>query len=168
VTGRRVVVIGGGLAGITAALELRDAGAEVTLLESRPRLGGAATSYARAGMMVDNGQHVFLRCCTSYTALLARLGVTGSVAIQDRFDVTVLTPDGRARLRRSALPSPLHLARALAGYRLLSLAELPSGSGSPIRPARYSMGSRWAPGWRLAAKGSKPGGDCGTCSSSPR
>jgi squalene-associated FAD-dependent desaturase len=123
VTGRRVVVIGGGLAGITAALELRDAGAEVTVLESRPRLGGAATSYARAGMMVDNGQHVFLRCCTSYTALLARLGVTGSVAIQDRFDVTVLTPDGRARLRRSALPSPLHLARALAGYRLLSLAE---------------------------------------------
>ena len=122
-TGRRVVVIGGGLAGITAAIALRDAGAEVTLLESRPRLGGAATSYARAGMMVDNGQHVFLRCCTSYRALLARLGVTGSVAIQDRFDVTVLAPEGQARLRRSALPSPLHLARALAGYRLLSLAE---------------------------------------------
>ncbi|HEY7325908.1 MAG TPA: hydroxysqualene dehydroxylase HpnE [Streptosporangiaceae bacterium] len=122
-TGRRVVVIGGGLAGITAAIALRDAGAEVTLLESRPRLGGAATSYARAGMMVDNGQHVFLRCCTHYTALLARLGVTDSVAIQDRFDVTVLAPDGPARLRRSALPSPLHLARALAGYRLLSLAE---------------------------------------------
>jgi squalene-associated FAD-dependent desaturase len=123
VTGRRVVVIGGGLAGITAAIALRDVGAEVTLLESRPRLGGAATSYARAGMMVDNGQHVFLRCCTSYKALLARLGVTDSVAIQDRFDVTVLAPDGPARLRRSALPSPLHLARALAGYRLLSVAE---------------------------------------------
>jgi squalene-associated FAD-dependent desaturase len=123
VTGGRVVVIGGGLAGITAALALRDAGAEVTLLESRPRLGGAATSYARAGMMVDNGQHVFLRCCTSYQGLLARLGMAGSVAIQDRFDVTVLAPDGPARLRRSALPSPLHLARALAGYRLLSLAE---------------------------------------------
>jgi squalene-associated FAD-dependent desaturase len=123
VTGRRVVVIGGGLAGITAAVALRDAGAEVTVLESRPRLGGAATSYARAGMMVDNGQHVFLRCCTHYTALLARLGVTDSVAIQDRFDVTVLAPDGPARLRRSALPSPLHLARALAGYRLLTLAE---------------------------------------------
>jgi uncharacterized protein with NAD-binding domain and iron-sulfur cluster len=122
-TGRRVVVIGGGLAGITAALALRDAGAEVTLLESRPRLGGAATSYARAGMMVDNGQHVFLRCCTSYQGLLARLGVAGSVAIQDRFDVTVLAPDGPARLRRSTLPSPLHLARSLAGYRLLSLAE---------------------------------------------
>ncbi len=122
-TGRRVVVIGGGLAGITAAIQLRDAGLEVTLLESRPRLGGAATSYPRAGLMIDNGQHVFLRCCTSYQGLLSRLGMTGSVAIQDRFDVTVLGPDGQARLRRSALPSPLHLARALLGYRLLPLAE---------------------------------------------
>jgi len=122
-TGQRVVVIGGGLAGVTAAIALRDAGAKVTLLESRPRLGGAATSYARAEMMVDNGQHVFLGCCTSYRGLLARLGVTGLVAIQDRFDVTVLAPDGPARLRRSALPSPLHLAKALASYRLLSLGE---------------------------------------------
>jgi squalene-associated FAD-dependent desaturase len=122
-TGRRVVVIGGGLAGITAAIALRDAGLDVTLLESRPRLGGAATSYPRAGMMIDNGQHVFLRCCTSYQELLSRLGMTGSVAIQDRFDVTVLGPAGPARLRRRALPSPLHLAGALLGYRLLSLAE---------------------------------------------
>jgi squalene-associated FAD-dependent desaturase len=123
VTGRRVVVIGGGLAGITAAIQLRDAGLSVTLLESRPRLGGAATSYPRAGLMIDNGQHVFLRCCTSYQELVSRLGMTGSVTIQDRFDVTVLGPDGPARLRRSALPSPLHLAKALLGYRLLSLAE---------------------------------------------
>jgi monoamine oxidase len=122
-TGRRVVVVGGGLAGITAAIALRDAGAEVTLLESRPRLGGAAVSFARGGLTVDTGQHVFLRCCDAYQALLARLGVAGSVTIQDRFDVTVLTPGGRARLRRSALPSPLHLARALGTYPLLSLPE---------------------------------------------
>jgi squalene-associated FAD-dependent desaturase len=123
VTPRHAVVIGGGLAGITAATTLRDAGVDVTLLESRPRLGGAASSYVRGGMTIDNGQHVFLRCCTSYRELLARLGMTGAVIIQDRFDVTVLSADGRARLRRSALPSPLHLAGALAGYRLLSPAE---------------------------------------------
>jgi squalene-associated FAD-dependent desaturase len=122
-TARRVVVIGGGLAGITAAIQLRDFGLDVTLLESRPRLGGAATSYPRAGMMVDNGQHVFLRCCSSYQELLSRLGVTDAVTIQNRFDVTVLSPDGPARLRRSALPSPLHLAGALLGYRLLPMAD---------------------------------------------
>jgi squalene-associated FAD-dependent desaturase len=136
-TGRQVVVVGGGLAGITAAIQLRDAGIGVTLLESRPRLGGAATSYSRAGMMIDNGQHVFLRCCTSYQELLARLGVTGLVAIQDRFDVTVLAADGRARLRRSALPSPLHLARALAAYPLLSVAER-------ARVGRAALGFRFA------------------------
>jgi len=122
-TPRRVVVVGGGLAGITAAIDLRDAGIDVTLLESRPRLGGAATSYTRAGLMIDNGQHVFLRCCDRYQGLLARLGVSESVAIQDRFDVTVLSPTGPARLRRDSLPSPLHLARALLGYPLLTLSE---------------------------------------------
>jgi squalene-associated FAD-dependent desaturase len=122
-TGRRVAVIGGGLAGITAAIALRDAGLEVTLLESRPRLGGAASSYARGPLVIDNGQHVFLRCCSAYRELLARLGVTGSVAIQDRFDVTVLSPAGQARLRRSGLPSPLHLAGALATYPLLTVPQ---------------------------------------------
>jgi squalene-associated FAD-dependent desaturase len=120
---RNVVVIGGGLAGITAAITLREAGIGVTLLEARPWLGGATCSFSRGGLMIDNGQHVFLRCCTSYRELLARLGVTGSAAVQDRFDVTVLSPGGRARLRRSGLPGPLHFGRALATYKHLSLPE---------------------------------------------
>ena len=119
-TGRHAVVIGGGLAGITAAIGLREAGLEVTLLEARGWLGGATCSFTRGDLAIDNGQHVFLRCCTAYRGLLARLGMTGSVAIQDRFDVTVLTPGGSARLRRGQLPAPLHLAGALAGYSLLA------------------------------------------------
>ena len=55
-------------------LSCADAGAEVTLVEVRPRLGGAAYSFERDGMVLDNGQHVFLRCCTAYRALLDRLG----------------------------------------------------------------------------------------------
>ena len=123
-TARDVVVIGGGLAGITAAITLREAGAGVTLLEARPWLGGATSSFSRGDLKIDTGQHVFLRCCTSYRELLARLGMTGSATLQDRFDVTVLAPGGRrARLRRSALPAPLHLGRALVGYGFLSLPE---------------------------------------------
>jgi squalene-associated FAD-dependent desaturase len=122
--GRHVVVIGGGLAGITAAITLGDAGVRVTLLEARPRLGGATSSFSRGELTIDTGQHVFLRCCTSYRELLARLGVTGSVTLQDRFDVTVLSPGGgQARLRASRLPGPLQLGTALAGYRFLTGAE---------------------------------------------
>jgi squalene-associated FAD-dependent desaturase len=123
-TARRAVVVGGGLAGITAAIDLREAGFEVTLLEARPRLGGAASSYQRDQLMIDNGQHVILRCCDHYRALLARLGVTGLVAFQPRFDITVLAPGGRqARLRRSGLPSPLHLTGALVRYGLLPVPQ---------------------------------------------
>jgi uncharacterized protein with NAD-binding domain and iron-sulfur cluster len=119
----RVVVIGGGLAGLSAAIELQEAGAAVTLLEARPWLGGATCSFSRGELAIDNGQHVFLRCCTAYRDFLARLGVTGSVQLQDRFDVTVLRPGGQARLSRTSLPAPLHLARSLAGYSFLPLAD---------------------------------------------
>ena len=122
-SGRHVVVVGGGLAGITAAIALREAGTRVTLLESRPRLGGATCSFTRGGLVVDNGQHVFLGCCTAYRELIARLGMTGSVSLQDRFDVAVLGPHGQARLRRTRLPGPLHMGQALVTYPLLSPAE---------------------------------------------
>jgi squalene-associated FAD-dependent desaturase len=121
--GAHVVVVGGGLAGITAAIALAEQGNRVTLAEARPRLGGATTSFSRGGLWIDNGQHVFLRCCTAYRGLLARLGMTGSVSLQDRFDVTVLSPGGRATLRRTSLPGPLHMGRALSGYGHLSRAE---------------------------------------------
>ncbi|HEY6745208.1 MAG TPA: hydroxysqualene dehydroxylase HpnE [Mycobacteriales bacterium] len=120
----RVGVVGGGLAGITAALDLAAAGREVTLLESRPWLGGLASSFRRGELTVDTGQHVFLRCCTAYRGFLDRLGVTGLTTLQSRLDIPVLTPGGRpSRLRRDPLPAPLHLARALLGYRPLTVAE---------------------------------------------
>ncbi|MGW9205550.1 hydroxysqualene dehydroxylase HpnE [Embleya sp. NPDC055664] len=119
----RMVVIGGGLAGITAALAAADAGVEVTLLEGRPRLGGATFSLRRDDMWLDNGQHVFLRCCTEYIAFLERIGSADKVYLQPRMDVPVRTPWGtRTRLARSGLPTPLHLSSALARYPLLTMA----------------------------------------------
>jgi squalene-associated FAD-dependent desaturase len=117
-----VVVVGGGLAGIAAALDCADAGAEVTLVEVRRRLGGAAYSFERDGLEMDNGQHVFLRCCLAYRALLRRLGSEPLVSLQPRLDIPVLRPGRRAvQLRRGSLPAPLHLAGALARYPHLSL-----------------------------------------------
>jgi hypothetical protein len=153
-----VVVIGGGLAGISAAIELAGAGLPVTLIEERPWLGGATCSFARRGLIIDNGQHAFLKCCTAYRDLLARFGVAGLCTIQDELDLTVLSacqpdaasarasrydsgPDAtrpaadgglRAVLRRSDRRPPLHLAAALAGYGFLS------------PPERFLAGAAWA------------------------
>ncbi|MFJ1747963.1 hydroxysqualene dehydroxylase HpnE [Streptomyces sp. NPDC088116] len=125
---RRAVVVGGGLAGTTAALQLADAGLRVTLLEGRPRLGGLAFSFRRGDLTVDNGQHVYLRCCTAYRWFLDRVDGAALAPLQDRLDVPVLDV-GRARgprlgrIRRNGLPVPLHLAAGLAAYPHLSLAE---------------------------------------------
>ena len=121
---RRVVVIGGGLAGIAAALDCATAEAEMTLVEVRPRLGGAVYSFERDGLWLDNGQHVFLRCCEAYRSLLERLGSAGETVLQERLKLPVLAP-GRpaAWLRRTGLPAPLHLAGSLLRYGHLNVGE---------------------------------------------
>ncbi|PZS15692.1 MAG: phytoene dehydrogenase [Acidimicrobiales bacterium] len=120
-----VVVVGGGLAGLSAGLACADAGARVTLLEGRPRLGGATWSFERNGRWFDNGQHVFLRCCTAYRGFLDRIGTAGQVHLQDQLAVPVVAPGGKtAWIRRtSGLPAPFHLAPALARYGHLGLAD---------------------------------------------
>jgi uncharacterized protein with NAD-binding domain and iron-sulfur cluster len=119
----RTVVVGGGLAGITAAIALAQAGAEVTLLEAKPRLGGATMSFTRDGLAIDTGQHVFLRCCTAYRGLLDRLGMAAHAPLQPRFDITVVSPEKRARMRRRRAPAPFHMLPALLGYPFLNLSE---------------------------------------------
>jgi squalene-associated FAD-dependent desaturase len=121
--GTSVAVIGGGVAGIAAALECARAGVGVQLIEVRPRLGGAAYSFRREGLELDNGQHVFLRCCHSYRELLRAIGSERHVRIQRRLQIPVLSPGGvRNEIARSNLPAPLHLAGALLGFRLLGRA----------------------------------------------
>jgi uncharacterized protein with NAD-binding domain and iron-sulfur cluster len=179
-----VAVIGGGLAGITAAIALAEAGAAVTLLEARPRLGGATCSFARDGLVVDTGQHIYLGCCTAYRSLLDKLGMTAHAPIQDRFDVTVLAPGSRpagsggttsptprgtssggttpptprrGRLRRTALPGPLHMLSALGRYPFLSLTERarvsrPALAMRRVDPAAPALDEQRFGDW-LAARG---------------
>lgn len=119
-----LVVVGGGLAGMSAALRAADAGADVTLVEKRQRLGGLTWSFERKGLVFDNGQHVYLRCCTAYRDFLDRIGAADEVNLQPALDVPVLAPGGRrARIARTAapLPSPFHLGPSLLAYRHLPL-----------------------------------------------
>ena len=74
-SGRRVVVVGGGLAGIAAALDAADAGADGHAARAAPPPRRRARGRSsRHGLLIDNGQHVFMRCCTEYRAFLERIG----------------------------------------------------------------------------------------------
>ncbi len=115
----RAVVVGGGLAGCAAALELVDAGHEVTLLEARPTLGGAVqTLPEREGDPApppDNGQHIALGCFTEYLAFLGRIGEAGSVR-RLRLSLPVVDEEGGWA---SISPASILLAR----YRHLPLRD---------------------------------------------
>ncbi len=115
----RVGIIGAGLAGLSAGLELADRGHEVELLERRPWAGGATYSFRdeETGDEVDNGQHVFMQCTTAYTAFLERIGTLALTHRQRRLHVPVFDEDGRrSDLRAANLPLGLHLAPALLRY----------------------------------------------------
>lgn len=118
-----VVVCGGGLAGIAAACEAGNRGARVTLVERRPFLGGKAFSFrdGESGAEIDNGQHVFLGCCSAYIDLLRRLGTLRLTTLQPALDMAVRDRTGRSgRLRASPLPAPLHISPSFAAYPLLT------------------------------------------------
>jgi squalene-associated FAD-dependent desaturase len=115
----RAAVVGGGLAGLSAALELVDAGHQVTLYEARPTLGGAVQTLPRREgdpePPPDNGQHIALGCFTEYLRFLDRIGESGSV---QRLPLALSVIDERGRTA-AIRPSPLALLR----YRHVSLGD---------------------------------------------
>jgi squalene-associated FAD-dependent desaturase len=107
--GLNVTVVGGGLAGLSAACALAEAGYQVRLLEKRRYLGGRASSYEHPGTgeVIDNCQHVLLGNCVNLIDLYRRLGVSDAIRWFDR--MTFLEPGGRRSiLKPSFLPAPFH------------------------------------------------------------
>jgi len=121
--GKRAVVIGGGLAGLSAAVALTDAGWQVTVLERGNTLGGRARSFTdpATGDVVDNGQHVFLGCYEQTLKFLRRLGTADQVKFQPSLEVAFAEPGrGMALLRCPRWSAPWHLVAGLAGLGTLS------------------------------------------------
>jgi squalene-associated FAD-dependent desaturase len=94
----KVAVVGGGLAGLAAALELVDRGADVTVHEARPTLGGAVQTLPEREddpkPPPDNGQHIALGCFTEYLRFLDRVGEGGSV-LRTRLALPVIDEESR-------------------------------------------------------------------------
>jgi squalene-associated FAD-dependent desaturase len=120
---KSVIVIGGGLAGLSSGVALAEAGFQVRLLEKRPHLGGRAASYVLpGGEHVDNCQHVTLGCCTNLADFYRRVGAADKIRYFDRLEFA--TPDGRrGTMEASQLPPPLHMAASFALYPFLDWAD---------------------------------------------
>lgn len=121
---RTALVVGGGLAGIAAALSLSDRGLRVTLLEAKRRLGGRATSFTDAvtGETLDNCQHVALGCCGQYLAFCRRLGVLDDFDWYDE-QYWVLPGGHESVLKPGILPAPLHYTGSFLGCGFLGTAS---------------------------------------------
>ena len=117
-----VVIIGAGIAGLTAAVNLADRGARVCVLEARAVLGGRATSFSdpQTGERVDNGQHVLVGCYRETFAFLKKIGTDDRVRMQSTLDVEFVDSTGaRSRLQCPLLPPPLNLAAGLLEWEAL-------------------------------------------------
>ncbi len=123
-----ILILGGGLAGIAAAVRLSEAGHKVTLIETRLKLGGRATSFVdqQSGSTLDNCQHVLMGCCTNLIDLYERLGVMDLIEWHTSFNFLDTREDGSVvvdSLAGDDLPAPFHMTRSVIPFRSLTWAE---------------------------------------------
>lgn len=118
ISAKRVAVIGGGVAGMSAACALAEAGFRVQLIERRGYLGGRASSYLHPGVneVIDNCQHALIGAYTNLIAFYTRIGAVGKIHWSP--EITMIEPGGRRTiLGPSRLPAPLHgLPRLLSAH----------------------------------------------------
>jgi len=123
----RVAVVGGGLAGLSAGLELVDAGHEVALYEARPTLGGAVQTLPRREgdpePPPDNGQHIALGCFSAYRRFLDRIGEAGSVR-RERLELPVIDEHSRSAVIAPSALALLRYGHVRLGDRLRILRAL--------------------------------------------
>lgn len=120
----RVVIGGGGLAGLAAAKRLVDAGYAVDILEQRPILGGKVSSWQDAdGDWIESGLHVFFGAYIEIFDLMRELGIYENVLWKEHVLQYTLSDGGRFDFRTGPLPAPLHLLPAVFNNHYFSWGE---------------------------------------------
>lgn len=121
---RKVVICGGGLAGLSAARMLLDSGFAVELLEGRDILGGKVSSWKDSeGDWIESGLHVFFGAYDEIFKLMREIGIYDNILWKDHALTYTLEAGERFAFRTADLPSPLHLVPAVFGQKYFNLAE---------------------------------------------
>jgi squalene-associated FAD-dependent desaturase len=133
---QNVLVIGGGLAGMSSAVALAESGFRICLVEKRPHLGGRATSYTLPdGNEVDNCQHVTLGCCTNLADFYRRVGAANKIRYYDRLYFADAS-GRRSTIEASPLSPPLHMAPSFVFFDALNLTDKRSIANGLMEIAR--------------------------------
>ncbi len=123
---KKVIIIGGGFAGLSTAVFLADAGYDIILLEASPKLGGRAYSFydKELSCTIDNGQHIMMGCYSNTLQFLEIIGAADELEIQERLNVVFV--NSQAQQHELALKSdiyPLNLTRALLNFKAIGMKE---------------------------------------------
>lgn len=130
----KVVVIGGGLAGLTAAADLADTGTKVLLLEKRAVLGGKVSSWDAGGWPIESGLHIFFGCYTELLAMMKRVGSYRNILWKEH-TIQVARRGGKvSRLHFPNLPAPFNGILAFTTNDLLTPREKLTNALALIRP----------------------------------
>ena len=139
-----VVVIGAGVAGLSAATALAERGLVVDVMEARPAAGGRCSAFTDpvSGERVDNGQHVLFGCYDETFKFLRRIDAESGVRRQPTLRVGIVDRDGRrSRLQCPRWPAPMHLAGGLLRWSALDWVD----RVAPLRLVRALRSNRRLP-----------------------
>ena len=121
---KKCLVVGGGLAGLSASVYLAKNNIQVQLIEASPKFGGRAYSFLddKSGDKIDNGQHLLLGCYCETIKFIKLLGAEDQFYFQKRLEINFVDQHKKEfHLKAAKLPYPFGLLAGLLGYRVLSL-----------------------------------------------
>jgi squalene-associated FAD-dependent desaturase len=123
---KKVIVIGGGFAGLTAAVYLAKNNHIVTLLEASPKLGGRAYSFLdqKTNTVLDNGQHILMGCYYETLNFLALIGALENFLSQKKLEVNFIE-EGFQVLPLKTFPFfyPFDLLLGVLQYKAINFSE---------------------------------------------
>ncbi|MCW8810810.1 MAG: hydroxysqualene dehydroxylase HpnE [Ignavibacteriaceae bacterium] len=123
---RKVIVIGGGLAGLTASAYLAKNNYKATLIESSPKLGGRTYSFLdkETNTVLDNGQHILMGCYFETLNFLSLIQAKENFYFQKRLEVNFVKEGFRVvPLKSLPVIYPLNLLLGVLRYKAINFSD---------------------------------------------